>query len=167
MDRSYFLQSNDDSEQICQYNGRARSNFLANILICTVIILSGMIFVVGAWKVILTQCYVYNYSIVIFFNDIMCIISFHNLISLPAYTISQSVDIFTLTRVVWGIPVSPCPSVRPPVCPSVDRILSALYILQYHPDPFGICTSYQPTLEDVPRAYSVEKHQNLNFLEHA
>ena len=31
------------------------------------------------------------------------------------------------------------------VCPSVDRIVSALYLQQYSPDPFHICTSYQAT----------------------
>ena len=47
-----------------------------------------------------------------------------------------------------GILVSPCPSVRlsvRPVCPSVDRIVSALYLQQYSSDPFHICTSYQAT----------------------
>ena len=34
-------------------------------------------------------------------------------------------------------------------CPSVDRIVSALYLLQYSPDPFHIYTSYQATLEGV------------------
>ena len=34
-----------------------------------------------------------------------------------------------------GILVSPCPSVRPSVCPSVDRIVSALYLQQYSSDP--------------------------------
>ena len=41
-----------------------------------------------------------------------------------------------------GILVSPCPSVRPSVCPSVDRIVSALYLQQYSSDPFHIYTSY-------------------------
>ena len=40
-----------------------------------------------------------------------------------------------------GILVSPCPSVGPSVCPSVDRIVSALYLQQYSLDPFHICTS--------------------------
>ena len=35
------------------------------------------------------------------------------------------------------------------VCPSVDRIVSALYIQQYLLDPFHICTSYQATSEGV------------------
>ena len=34
-------------------------------------------------------------------------------------------------------------------CPSVDRIVSALYLQQYLPDPFHICSSYQATSEDV------------------
>ena len=33
------------------------------------------------------------------------------------------------------------------VCPSVDRIVSALYLQQYSLDPFHICTSYQATSE--------------------
>ena len=36
-----------------------------------------------------------------------------------------------------------CLSVRPSVCPPVDRIVTALYLQQYLPDPFHICTSYQ------------------------
>ena len=35
------------------------------------------------------------------------------------------------------------------VCPSVDRIVSALYLLQYSPDPFHIYTSYQANSEGV------------------
>ena len=35
------------------------------------------------------------------------------------------------------------------VCPSVDRIVSALYPQQYSSDPFHICTSYQLTSEGV------------------
>ena len=42
-----------------------------------------------------------------------------------------------------------CPSVRLSVFPSVDRIVSALYLQQYLSDPFHICTSYQTTLEGV------------------
>ena len=37
------------------------------------------------------------------------------------------------------------------VCPSVDRIVSALYLQQYPSDPFHICTSYQATSEGVSR----------------
>ena len=33
------------------------------------------------------------------------------------------------------------------VCPSVDRIMSALYLQQYSSDPFYICTSYQAKFE--------------------
>ena len=40
-------------------------------------------------------------------------------------------------------------SVRPSVHPSVDRIVSAVYLLQYLPDPFHIYTSYQATSEGV------------------
>ena len=50
--------------------------------------------------------------------------------------------------------VSPCPSVRQPsrrlsICPSVDRIVSALYLPQYSTDPFHIYTAYQATSEGV------------------
>ena len=48
-----------------------------------------------------------------------------------------------------GILVSPCPSVRPSVCPSVDRNVISLYLQQYSSDPFYICTSYQATSEGV------------------
>ena len=43
------------------------------------------------------------------------------------------------------------------VCPSVDRIVSALYLQQYSLDPFHICTSYQATSEDVLRVMLVTK----------
>ena len=32
-------------------------------------------------------------------------------------------------------------------CPSVDRIVSALYLQQYSSDPFHVCTSYEATSE--------------------
>ena len=35
------------------------------------------------------------------------------------------------------------------VCPSVDRIVSTLYIQQYLSDPFHICTCYQAAREGV------------------
>ena len=35
------------------------------------------------------------------------------------------------------------------VCPSVDRIVSNLYLQQYSSDPFNICASYQATSESV------------------
>ena len=37
--------------------------------------------------------------------------------------------------------------VRPSVCPSVDKIVSPLYLPQYYLDPFHICTSHQATSE--------------------
>ena len=37
------------------------------------------------------------------------------------------------------------------VCPSVDRIVSALYLQQYSSDLFNICTSYQATSGDMSR----------------
>ena len=66
-----------------------------------------------------------------------------------------------------GITLSVCPSVRPSVrlsvCPSVDRIVSALYLQQCSSDPFHICTSYQATLEGVSRLMPVSKFKNLKF----
>ena len=52
--------------------------------------------------------------------------------------------------------------VRPSVCPSVDRIVSALYLQQYLSDPFHICTSYQAT-SGVSRVMPVSKFKNLKF----
>ena len=49
------------------------------------------------------------------------------------------------------------------VCPSVDRIVSALYLQQYPSDPFHICTSYQATSENVERVMFVSKLKKLNF----
>ena len=60
------------------------------------------------------------------------------------------------TKFKRGILVSPCPS--------VDRIVSALYLQQYTPDPFHICTSYQATSGGVSRIQFVSKFKNLwNF----
>ena len=61
--------------------------------------------------------------------------------------------------------------VRLPICPSVDRIVSALYLLQYSPDPFYIYTSYQVTSEGSSRGkgfcFKIEKNEvlgnSLNF----
>ena len=50
------------------------------------------------------------------------------------------------------------------VCPSVDRIVSALYLQQYSSDPFHICTSYQATSEGVSRVMPVSKFfKSLKF----
>ena len=49
------------------------------------------------------------------------------------------------------------------VCPSVDRIVSALYIQQYSSDPFHICTSYQATSEGVSHVMFVSKFKKLKF----
>ena len=54
-------------------------------------------------------------------------------------------------------------SVRPSVRPSVDKIVSALYLQQYSSDPFHICTSYQATKEGVSRVMPVSKFKNLKF----
>ena len=53
--------------------------------------------------------------------------------------------------------------VRPSLCPSVDRIVSALYLQQYSSDPFHICTSYQATSEGLSRVMFVSKFNNLKF----
>ena len=49
------------------------------------------------------------------------------------------------------------------VCPSVDRIVSTLYLQQYSSDPFHICTSYQATSEGVSCVMFVAKFKNLKF----
>ena len=49
------------------------------------------------------------------------------------------------------------------VCPSVDRIESALYLQQYSSDPFHTCTSYQATSEGVSRVIPISKFKNLKF----
>ena len=64
-------------------------------------------------------------------------------------------------RVYWFHLVRP--SVRPPVRPSVDRIMSALYLLQYSPDPFHIHTSYQATSEGVSCVIFFSKLKDLKF----
>ena len=53
--------------------------------------------------------------------------------------------------------------VRLSVCPSVDRIVFALYLQQCSSDPFHICTSYQATSEGVSRVMHVSKFNNLKF----
>ena len=53
--------------------------------------------------------------------------------------------------------------VRLSVCPSVDRIMSTLYLQQYSSDPFYICTSYQATSEGVSPVMPVSKFKNLKF----
>ena len=53
--------------------------------------------------------------------------------------------------------------VRLSVCPSVDRIVSALYLQQYSSDPCHIGTSYQATSEGVSRVMVVSKFKNLKF----
>ena len=63
------------------------------------------------------------------------------------------------TKLKGGILVSPCPS----VCASVDRIVSALSLLQYSPDPFHIYTSYQATSEGVLRVKSFSTLKYLKF----
>ena len=59
--------------------------------------------------------------------------------------------------------VSPCQFVHLSVCPSVDRILSNLYLQQYSSDPFHICTSFQATSEGVTRIMFISKFKHLKF----
>ena len=49
------------------------------------------------------------------------------------------------------------------VCPSVDRIMSALYLQQYSSDPFHICTSYQATSEGLLCVKFVPKLKKMKF----
>ena len=90
--------------------------------------------------------------------------------AMPLPLTNQKSSLYPPHQRSWkgGILVSPCPSVRPSVClsvcPSVDRIVSALYLQQYSSDPFHICTSYQATLEGVSRIMPVSKFKNLKFL---
>ena len=71
------------------------------------------------------------------------------------------------TKLIGGILVSPCPSVRPSVqpshCPFVDRIMSTLYLQQYSPNPFHIYTSYQTTSEGVLHTKYFFFFQNSKF----
>ena len=62
------------------------------------------------------------------------------------------------TYIKYGIQVS----VSLSVCPTVDRILSALYLQQYSPDPFHIYTSYQVT-GGVVHVNFFLKLKNLKF----
>ena len=61
-----------------------------------------------------------------------------------------------------GLLVSPCRSVRPSVCPSVDRVVSALYLLQYSRDPFYMYTSCQAT-SGVSRVKVIQTAKNWSF----
>ena len=49
------------------------------------------------------------------------------------------------------------------ICPSVDRILSALYLQQYTSDPLLIYTSYQATSEGVSPVKFFSKFKDLKF----
>ena len=59
---------------------------------------------------------------------------------LTVNTIMFSINYYTLrsTKLKGRILVSPCPSIRLSIRPSVDRIVSAPYLLQYSLDPFHI-----------------------------
>ena len=73
--------------------------------------------------------------------------------------------IYHTMKLLQGKLVSLRPSVPvgPSVCPSVDRILSALYLQQYSSDPFHICTSYQASSEGVSLVMFVSKLKKLKF----
>ena len=62
-----------------------------------------------------------------------------------------------------GILVSSCQSVPSSVRPSVDRIVSALYLLQYSLDPFHIYTPNQAISEGVSCVKFFSKFKNLKF----
>ena len=66
----------------------------------------------------------------------------------------------TAILVTPSVPPSACLS----VCPSVDKIVSALYPAQYQPDPFHVYTSYQAISEDVSHLKVIAKFPNLNCL---
>ena len=55
--------------------------------------------------------------------------------------------------------------VRLSVCPSVDRIVSALYFQQYLLDPFHICTPHHAIWESVSCVMYVSKFWKLKFLQ--
>ena len=55
------------------------------------------------------------------------------------------------------------PSVRMSVYPSVDKIVSTLYLQQYSSDLFHICTSYQATSEGVSCVMFVSKLKFFKF----
>ena len=61
------------------------------------------------------------------------------------------------TKLEGGILVPSCLS----VCQSMDRIVSALYPLQYLPDPFHIYTSFQAISEGVSRVRSLFQNSNI------
>ena len=82
--------------------------------------------------------------------DSMCLIIGVHLVFIPPAS----------TKLKWGYT-----GITLSVCPSVDRIVSALYLQQYSSDPFHICTSYQATSEGVSRIMPVAKFEILaNFL---
>ena len=87
------------------------------------------------------------------------------------WIMSVSWSLYPLLQRSWsgggGILASPdtyikC-AIQMSVRPSVERIVSALYLQQYSSDPFHICTSYQATSEDVPRVMPVSKFTILKF----
>ena len=49
------------------------------------------------------------------------------------------------------------------LCPSVDRIVSVLYLQPYSSDPFHIGTFYQATSERLSRVMFVSKFKHLEF----
>ena len=65
------------------------------------------------------------------------------------HLVCQSVCLSVRPSVCLSVHPSVRPSVCLSVCPSVDRIMFALYLLQYSPDPFHIYTPYQATSESM------------------
>ena len=57
-----------------------------------------------------------------------------------------------------------CTGITLSVCPSVDRIVFALYLQQYWSDPFHICTPYQATSEGVSHVMPVSKLKKNEIL---
>ena len=125
------------------------------------------------WVVCLLNCLIYNFQ-----SLLRCAKSVHN-VTPPTYKLSISWNtIYTPLRfngrycclfslyprfnevergVYWFH------LVHMPVCPSVDRIVSTLYLQQYSSDPFHICTSYQAMWESVSCKMPVSKFKNSKF----
>ena len=90
----------------------------------------------------------------------------HDLRRTPSFAWMVNCFIIPTTSTKWrrrGILVSSCLSVHPSVRPSLDRIVSALYLQQYSLDPFHIYTSFQATSEGVSPLNFFAKFLNLNF----
>ena len=93
-------------------------------------------------------------------NSVQPLIMFNSLGTHMITICSFHIFIPLLNEVEGSILVSPCPS----VCPYVDRIVSALYLLQYSPNPFLICTVYQATSKGVLCVQIFLKIQKIEVL---